>query len=123
MASKTTDRAVSEWATQVRASMSDRVRGLIFLARQDLWSGPLQDVDPADWPGFMVACREIREALSDAPSEVWVDVESGCVQDSEPEGYLDPEDGWQEPEWADLVHLEGRAVLSALVGELARYVA
>lgn len=133
------------------AELDDNTLGLIRLANHDLYCGPLS-VDDAEalihpdvvrWPGFVEACRLIRDAIDASPAsgDLWIDGQSGIVQDREPEwtqrceNCSECEEGEYEcgeclgegfvtnehPE--DWTHIDARDVKRVLVGkDLAEYV-
>lgn len=138
-------------AIKAHINLDDETKALIRLANWDLYYGPIypdtleNDDDRARWHGFSAACKTIRHAVS--TGGLWVDTDSDCVQDSEPEWTGPCEDcedsgcacddeqcdgccsacsgrGWIYTECPDhWLHLDSRDVKIALVGrELAPYV-
>jgi hypothetical protein len=105
--------------------LAAEIKRLIAVANADLFYGPNDQDDDAEWryPGFVSACREIKAALADV-SDLWIDTFAGGATDREPEwcdGCDDEECTAQFPE--DWVHYTRRDVIVCLVGsELAEYV-
>ena len=129
----TATKEVKSWASAFKAKLSKRIQKLIDQANYDLYYGPHHE---AGYPGFTKACAEIGKALEDV-SEKWLDVQSGEMLDREPEAYeevndlYDPEDpdceepqyNVFEPNWEDIVHLERKDLLDAILGvELACHI-
>jgi hypothetical protein len=138
---KGVERAMAKWAKKERAKLSHRIRQLIMLAIWDLYYGPIGSNEDArnlqdetkgpveNWPGYSKACDEIRKALDDLPSELWIDLQCEEAFTDKPEGeYLenpdyDPEDEdseekeWCEPNWEDFYMVELREIKAAIVGD------
>jgi len=128
--------ALKDWTKETKETLDAEVKKLISQANFDLYYGPsgggLDDEDedgtPA-YPGFETACREIRRALSDLPSTVYVDEDSGCWTTTEPSCWTCG--GCEECDGEDLCVLEPgpyvvyerKDLIRAIVGrELAEYV-
>jgi hypothetical protein len=140
-------KALKAWAKAFAAEHVDEtVNRLIYLAKMDLHFGPYpasgeeEADDWKDWKGFEDACLQIKAALQDLPSDLYIDIAADdCWQTSEPEGedcdecedgknangercvmcggdgFIAPHDDWY--------HCERRELKVALVGkELADYV-
>lgn len=59
----------------------------------------------------------LRDFIAGLPSSLYIDTQSDCVMESEPEGYQDEETGeWFEPEWSDFVALDSSDIVAALFG-------
>lgn len=100
-------------AIREHVALEEPIRRLISLATTDLYNGPIYvEVDEDDhdaWPGFAAACRLIRDALPS--SDLFIDLDTDEVI------------GDIEPLLDNVLHVDQRVVVSALVGrELARYV-
>jgi hypothetical protein len=147
---KTTDRAMTAWAKEVLAALPHRVRVLIALAKWDLYNGPLyrehardlqdeSDGPVEEWPGFSKATDELKEALAEHATDVYVDLQSETAsthapQDDEYEDAnpdYDPDDDESEEtitvrnavDWSDYATVSASDAISYLVGdELAKYV-
>jgi hypothetical protein len=96
MTQKSYEEALKKWVRTWRDEhLSEDVRKLIKQANYDLFYGPINDGavgDPAEedeelskYPGFTSACKQIRDALDDLPSDLYLDEESDEVRTSEPE--------------------------------------
>jgi len=101
-------------AIRMHVALDEPIRRLISLATTDLHSGPIYtevDEDDTDtWPGFVAACRIIRDALPS--SDLYIDLDTDEVISDGPEPLLD-----------NVLHVDNRVVVRALVGaELSRYV-
>ena len=109
------DRLLEAWAEEWKsANLDEATRTLIAQANHDLYCGPLPMENETDYPGFTSACKRIRKALDDAPSTLWIDVESEIACDTEPD--------WTEHFEEDHYKATRRDVLQALVGrELVAY--
>jgi hypothetical protein len=153
------DRALANCCKALRAEfdISPETQKLITLATYDLYYGPEpanseptlkvrdeygNENEWAGYPGFVTACRRLREALFvDLPGQVWWDEDTGILAHSEPqpadcgvcngEGYIDGTDepfctecsgrGQFEAD-GDWYVFERRDLLRGLVGhELAAY--
>jgi hypothetical protein len=112
------DKAVAKY---VNSLMPENVKRAKAAAMHSLYYGPGGD-DP-DAPGYVTAIDTLRDWIdSDMPRTLWYDVQSGYVEESEPEGFEDEETGeWIEPEWSDYYKYEShdikRIVFGALVSD------
>lgn len=90
------EKMLAEWAKQWKEEhLTPEVRKLISQANFDLWHGPVKNGaygDPAEgdeewdsYPGFVKACDAIKDSLKELPSDIYLDVDSGFVSESEPE--------------------------------------
>jgi hypothetical protein len=85
-------------------------------ANWELWWGPLPDeywteAEPLElyvWQGFEKACDDIREILEDLPYSLWLDQDSDCISDTDPELFdehwvqiNDHESLWVGGEWTE----------------------
>ena len=70
--------------------------------------------------GYEEAIDIIREWISDEmPGTLYYDVQSGYVDENEPQGFEDEETGeWIEPEWGDYVQYEDRDIDRIVFGSL-----
>lgn len=97
------------------------IRRQASMAAWDLHFGPtgggLEDEGEDESPiylGFTEACALVSEWCDENLSEVWYDIQSGEVLESEPKGSYDKEDvdeetgdaRWVEPNWEDYFHAE-----------------
>lgn len=118
------ERLLNEWVDSL--DLSDEMLCLIQQARMDLLYGPLDQEAYPDYPGWVTACNRIYSMLEDIPYAIWIDTESGCILESEPEGYWDDSEEpavWMEPEWTDYVQVKRIDLIRHLVGsELAYHV-
>jgi hypothetical protein len=82
MTSKAYDATLAAWAKAWREeNLTPLEAQTIQDAMADLYDGgPTSE----DYPGFVTACAWIKVALADMPRELWLDVDSGQWQDSEP---------------------------------------
>lgn len=69
------------------AKMPVEMQNLANQVRYDLYNGPIQD-DP-EWPGFQEAARRLSNWADEELREVWVDEDSACVCEREPEAEAD----------------------------------
>ena len=97
----------------VRKDWDEDTLQVVGVARMALWFGT---------PGWVSASERIRALIDEMPSELWVDMQAEDILDSEPSAWetddLD-EDGepvMQEPCWEDYVHLDHRAIATAVIG-------
>lgn len=150
------DQVSSQWAKEWRAEYIDAAtEKLINLTTYDLYFGPLMADDceapPIDefgneneWSGynFVSACSKIRQALSNLPSQLFVDVDAEFWTENEPQietcnsprcsfGKDDKEEvcdfcdgkGYIEPFWENWTKLEHKQLKQLIVSkELADYV-
>lgn len=104
--------------------MPKKIKNLVSGALMDLHSGPMSKADMRDhgikaWPGYSSALKQIRDWADDNISEVWYDMQSGYVEESEPKAWKDEETGeWVEPFWEDYVHFDRRDVMREVFGSL-----
>lgn len=94
---KALETAIAAWAKDWKAENIDEpTRRLIPLANFDLYHGPVgdgaygdpADDDPEEWagyPGFSKAADAIARALDALPSALFLDVDTGYCQESEPD--------------------------------------
>lgn len=100
-------------AIREHVALDEPIRRLISLATTDLYHGPIiteeEHGDEADsYPGFVTACRMIRDAMPRADLYI---IDDEVIGDVEP--LLD----------CDVLHVDSRVVVRVLVGaELSRYV-
>lgn len=96
---KAIEKELKAWAMEYRKeSFTDEVRKAINLATYDLWysapsDGSVND-PPTDeygneneWSGydFVKACKLIKDACEEVPSELWIDIDAEmCWQTEEP---------------------------------------
>lgn len=109
-------------AKYLEDKLPERVRRLITCANFDLYFGPYGVYEPDNdgfvYPGFVTASKEISEAISDLPSEVWVDVDCEQIYESEPQGYEDDETGeYIEPYLENTWYFNHGAIKRALLGK------
>lgn len=118
---KELENTLAEWIEAQTKEFPQRIKRLMNSANFDLYHGP--DVEDDDYPGFVVACKELRQFFDDVACELWIDVDSGEVMTSEPRAYAEnfgDGDEWIEPNWETIYHVERREVLNAFLGsELA----
>lgn len=114
------------------------IRKKISLLNSDLYFGPLYfdedgeqcacfDFEAKPKPfNFSAAAREVMDYLrEEVPSEVYIDMDSEELLESEPEGFEDEDTGeWIEPYWEEIYQVED--VYSTLLGRelyntIARY--
>jgi hypothetical protein len=101
----------------------ERMNHLASWLRADLWDGP-QDYseDGAPCKGFVSGCEALTESL-DEIVEVYLEDWSGCILESEPEGFEDDDGEWIEPEYSDYTKYERGDILRELLGsELAQHI-
>lgn len=82
-----TQKAIADF---FKAKMTPRQRKLLSAAIADLWDGPFDsaymlDVYKVRWPGYVKAINELEKFWRDRGSDVWYDIQSGFVVDTEPE--------------------------------------
>ena len=107
----------------VLADVGDDTKRLIRLANYDLYYGPVTEPDDGEpWPGFVRACREIRDAIR--VSDLYLDSQSGEVTDTEPQWCDCIADDCTEQHFpSDYYKVERADVMRIVVGkELAPYV-
>ena len=70
-----------------RGKMSERIKGLIHAANDDLYFGPITECNAcgAKYTGFSSAVDEIHSWCQDNIHEVWYDSDCGEILDKEPE--------------------------------------
>lgn len=117
-------------AIRMHVALDEPIRRLISLATTDLYCGPLYvevDEDDTDtWPGFVAACRIIRDAMPSSDLYLDLDVDE-VIGETEPE-WLAGDDEDQDddvPRYRPdcVLHVDNRVVVRTLVGaELSRYV-
>ena len=108
-------------AVRAHVALDERTQELIRLATADLYHGPYANEDE-DYPGFVAACHMIRDAFE--PTDLYIDMQvDEVIGDTEPT-FLDDEPDAEIGYYAsDVLHLDSRDVVRAVVGsELARYV-
>lgn len=107
------DKELGAWAQAWRAeNLTEEMRTLINQANFDLWYGPCAE---DGYPGFETACKWIRDALANVPSQLYLDPDCDDWTETEPF-----ELGMINEEW---VLLNRPALINALVGrELGEYV-
>lgn len=119
---------LNSWARAWKAeNLSAEVQQLITQATNDLYFGPpdtfLDDEIWEDYPGFISATATIKRALTELPSDLYLDIDSEQVLDHKPEPEkCEAYDGALESgeEW---YHVERHDIRVAVVGkELSEYV-
>src|ERR1700722_19571583 len=84
-------KVLGEWANKWKAdNLTPEVLTLINQATYDLYYGPGGDAATNDeelmkYPGFITATRTITQALTDLPSDLYIDTESETVLYSSPQ--------------------------------------
>jgi hypothetical protein len=92
---------------------------LVSSANADLFYG---DTSGEDYPGFEEACRIIRDWCDEYLTTLYlVGIDGDSVFDREPDGWVDEDGEWQEPEPYSCV--EPKDIKTILFGaELAQYI-
>lgn len=149
------EKVLEGWAKRWKDEhLTPQVRTLIAQANFDLYQGPINDGAVGDhaendeelkkYPGFVTATRTIAQALTDLPSDLYLNTEMDEVLDHEPEwekceeckgeGHLIDAEGNQErcelcvgkggfEPAGDWWHVEASDIRKAIVGgELSEYV-
>ena len=108
-------------AVEKHFPLSKKVIKMISMANFDLYYGP--SGISKDYPGFTKAIDYIADAL-DNVSDIYVNIDTGEVLESEPEAWFDEEmNEWVEPYWEGWYEVDRKQVLEMLVGkELASYI-
>jgi hypothetical protein len=76
-------KALTKWALKWKDEyLSTEVRILIGQAITDLYEGTLFD---ETYPGFTTACNTIKQALLDLPSNLYIDLDTDDVSETEPQ--------------------------------------
>ena len=60
----------------------------------------------------------LRQFIDDLPGDLYYESWSGCILNSEPEGYQDEDTGeWIEPDYSDYLQISGEDITQALFGK------
>ena len=78
---KAQEKAIRDYVLQ---DVDDETKRLIRLANWDLYYGPVTEPDDSEpWPGFIAACRQIRDALD--VGTLYIDAQTGNVNGVKPD--------------------------------------
>lgn len=70
-------------AIESHFTVPDHIEALAYDVLRDLLYGP--SVTSDDYPGFVSACKELREWYEQLPDQVYIDTDCDCVSETEPE--------------------------------------
>lgn len=132
-------KALTRWAKQWKEeNLTEEVRSRISQATTDLYDGTVID---DDYPGFITATKEITQALQALPFDVYIDLDTDDVSETEPQAeeceacdgfgnMIEDEDtvcdicnGQKYHSGGEWYHVERAEIKAAIVGkELAVYV-
>lgn len=114
----------------VYSMLTKRQRIAINVCNSDLYHGPFYGAG-GQWR--YATWLPIAESVLDSiPNELWYDIQSGQVLESEPQGWFENEDGdilengeddqYIEPFWEDYYHFKTTSIKKIIYGELANYI-
>lgn len=113
---KALKRVLDQFKTDTLESLEPEIRRLISSANHDLYFGPndadeIPDNDEFVYPGFVIACEKIHDALQDLQT-IYVDSDTETYSSTHPE------------EFEEYIYtIDRKAVLQIIVGkELVDYI-